>query len=282
VLLQTIIFADDTNIFISGKNVHEMENRMNSQLTLLVTWLQANKLSLNIKKTNFMVFRPRNCRSLSSIDIKINGISINEEQSTKFLGVIIDNKFTWKQHIQYTANKISKCIGIINKAKKYLDHTSLVSLYYSFLYPYLSYCIIVWGGTYPSNLDSLIKAQKSAVRCICNKSKRSNTSQLFKQLNILKLMDIYHINTAMFMFKFYNKSLPSIFSDYFTYNINIHSYGTRQKNKIHVPKFKTNLGKETVKYTGSVLFNLLIDKVEFCCSLDLFKKSIKLYFQSSY
>ena len=111
--LQSIIFADYTNVCIQGRNETDMANIMNHELNLLSEWLKSNILSLNINKTNFMVFRPRLNRSDPQLCISINGVSITDVQSTKFLGVLLDNRLTWKQHIHYTSQKVAKCIGII-------------------------------------------------------------------------------------------------------------------------------------------------------------------------
>ena len=86
-----------------------------------------------------------------------NIISVN---NTKILGVIIDNKLKWLDHITFIKNKISKLIGIINKIRKFLNKKTLRNLYYTFVYPYLMYCIEIWGSTHDSYLSPLIKLQK--------------------------------------------------------------------------------------------------------------------------
>ena len=107
-----ILFADDTNVFLQGKNINEMCNVMNIELKKLVIWLNVNKLSLNIKKTHFMIFcKPRVKLNLNT-NICINTQEIELVHKTKFLGVIIDDKLLWSDHIQYICTKISKTIGI--------------------------------------------------------------------------------------------------------------------------------------------------------------------------
>ena len=106
-----------------------------------------NKLSLNIKKIHYMIF----CRRKKldhNVKLLIDGQAIDEVQKTKFLGIIIDNKLTWKWHIDHIAGKISRGIGIIIKARQYLNKSGLMYLYYSFIYPYLTYCNHIWGATY--------------------------------------------------------------------------------------------------------------------------------------
>ena len=128
----SIMFADDTNIFLSDSNLITLETLVNKELSHLATWLKANKLSLNVKKTHYMVFS--NKRIPAKIDLMIDNERIGETCKTKFLGVIIDNKLTWKDHINYISGKSARGIGVIIKARKYLNKDTLLSLYYSFIY----------------------------------------------------------------------------------------------------------------------------------------------------
>ena len=96
-------------------------------------------------------------------DLQINGSRISEVNETKFLGVIIDNKLSWSSHIMYISKKIAKGIGINLKARKVFNNETLFSLYYTFVYPYLNYCIHVWGKTYDTHLHHLIVLQNMYV-----------------------------------------------------------------------------------------------------------------------
>ena len=111
-----ILFADDTNLFCTGKYFKAPSHTLYEEKAKIYAWVNANKLSLNIDKTNFMLFTPRNS-SRSIDDIVINGIRIAEVTETKFLGVIIDNKLKWSTHILYIRKKIAKGIGILLKAR---------------------------------------------------------------------------------------------------------------------------------------------------------------------
>ena len=149
----SIMFADGTNIFLSDSNLITLETLVNKELSHLATWLKANKLSLNVKKTHYMVFS--NKRIPAKIDLMIDNERIGETCKTKFLGVIIDKTLAWKDHINYISGKIARGIGVIIKARKYLNKDTLLSLYYSFIYPYLTYCNQVWGNTCEHTLKIL-------------------------------------------------------------------------------------------------------------------------------
>ena len=139
----------------------------------------------------------------------------------------MDEQLKWKEHINYINSKIFKCLGIVTKAKKVLNKTSLVQLYYSFMYPYFCYCIEVWGSTYNTHLTSLYNIQKRALKIIFSLPIRTNTDFLFKKSHIFKLSEVYYYSVALFMFKYINGSLPSVFDNMFTINNHYHNYFTR-------------------------------------------------------
>ena len=95
-----LMFADDSNIFIEGNNILTMQNELNMEMIKISSWLKANKLSLNIYKTHFMLFKGKR-KIKDEINIKIDHTQIKQTQCTKFLGVQIDDKITWKNHIIY-------------------------------------------------------------------------------------------------------------------------------------------------------------------------------------
>ena len=94
----------------------------------------------------------------------LDNVSVKQVEVTNFLGVFVDQHLSWKSHISYVAKKISKTIGIMSKSRFYLSRKSLLSLYYTLVYPYLNYCNIVWTSNYPSNLNRLFLLQKRIVR----------------------------------------------------------------------------------------------------------------------
>ena len=141
-MLTFLLFADDTNVFVSGKNLNELIININGELTNVDIWFRANKLSLNIETTNFMLFCSKNKNKSFSIQPSINGLQIKHVTSTKFLGIIIHDKLNWSLHINYVASKISKNIGVISKISSFVDRKILIMLYYSLIYAYLTYCNI--------------------------------------------------------------------------------------------------------------------------------------------
>ena len=108
-LLKPILFADDTNLFYSGKDIDELCSVVSIELDKLCIWFKVNKLSLNTSKTNFMVFTHRSCDDTYSVCM--NGLNPSRLFVTKFLGVHMDYKLDWKYHIDIVRKKLQKkCI----------------------------------------------------------------------------------------------------------------------------------------------------------------------------
>ena len=184
-----LFFADDTNLFINGSNINELESLINSELAEIAKWLKVNKLSLNINKTHYMIFTTKR-KIIPGIVINIEGHIINEVDSTKFLGIYLDNKLNWKKHIAYVSGKVARGIGLIIKARKLLNSDALITLYYSFIFPYLSYCNHIWGATYATNLQKLVMQQKKIIRIIAGMKHREPTANAFRDLRIIKFLDV--------------------------------------------------------------------------------------------
>ena len=163
-----------------------------------------------------MVFRPRQRRQTLDISIQIDNNDIESVKETVFLGVILDEHLSWKPHILISVSrKISKSIGII-KFNFCLPKTSLRSLYYSLVYPYLTCYVSVWGSTYQSNLNRIIILQKKIIRIISKVSFDAHTGVLFKEQEILEFSDIYLYQIGKFMYLFKTGLLPNYFRDMFT------------------------------------------------------------------
>ena len=127
------------------------------------------------------------------VRITIKDKNIEQVKSTKFLGIRIDEHITWrKTHISYITNKISKLSGVIAKLRHYLDINTLRNVYYTMIYPYLTYCNIVWGNNYCTRLKSLLKVQKKKkVRLMALSKFNESTKPIFKEL---KLFDLFELN----------------------------------------------------------------------------------------
>ena len=273
-ILDFYLFADDTNIYFEAETPEKLESVLNKELKQLHTWLIVNRLSLNIEKTNFVIFHPYNKPLKQKITLKIQKKAISEKSHVKYLGIKIDASLTWQNHIDCISKNISRATGIMYKIRPFVNKKTMIMLYYSLLFSHLNYAIEVWGSTQNIYLNRILILQKRAVRLIsfCDRRREDfsfpSSDPLFYNLHIHKIQDIFVLRIAKFIFNCLNKITPLNFHDWFTLTIQVHRYNTRSKyvdidNSIHtrtlfVPTARTSYyGLKLIKVLGPKLWNNL-------------------------
>lgn len=237
-----ISFADDTAIVSTGKNWNEVEDNMNNYLRDVSSWLASNKLSLNIDKTVYMTFGSYSNSIPEFLDISINGKSITNVESCKYLGIIFDNKMKWDKHIEYILNKTKYLVFIFHKLSKIMSTEILMMLYYAFFHSIINYGIIAWGGAYSNCLNLLKNHQKKLLK-IVNKNKFNVHS------NPLKLEQLFSFESL----KYHYNELKDKF---------LNSNSITRNRSIQLPKrFKTISSKNSIIRAINV-FNSLPNKLK--------------------
>ena len=149
-----------------------------SLLDKLHAWFTVYKLSLNISKTNYVLFGRRRCIA-DNVSITMGKSPISRVKVTKFLGVNIDENLTWKDHIFVVKSKLSKTIRIMYRASTFLNQSSLFTLYCSLFLPYMTYCLEIWGNTYKSNTLCIFILQKKVLRIIIGANRYNHNNCIF-------------------------------------------------------------------------------------------------------
>ena len=280
-ILFSILFADDTTVIIEGQNYNNLILTLNTELNKLDVWLQANKLTLNTDKTHYMVFHRARIKSKTE-KISIRNNAKDKVKSTKFLGVIIDDKLKWTEHIQYIKNKISKSIGILIKIRPYLDKVTLRNLYFTFVYPYLIYCVEVWGNACDTHLDPIIKIQKKCVRVITFSHYPEPTESLFKDLKILAFKKLVIQRILLLMFKhnigIVPKPIASLFTKKVKFIIIILDIVARFIQQL--VNLKQHNYYRTFSYHAILIWNYLSKLICTNVTLACFKKRSLVYLQT--
>lgn len=279
-LANTIMFADDTNLFFSGSNLSDVVHTINIELDKFCLWFKLNKLSLNVKKTNFILFGHKHKNDHEPPDIYIDNSKIERMKKTKFLGVIINDTLTWGDHIAVIKHKIKTSLGIIARMRYLLPSNVLLSLYHTLVAPYYNYCNMVWAVENNVALSQLFLTQKKAVRLVTKSPWRCHTSPLFKKLRILPIMSINKLQTGCFMFCVLHNMLPAYFSSLFAYNYNIHTYFTRHSIDLHREHCRLKLRQTSLRIYGPVLWNSLPSTVRYAVSLHSFRSMYKCFLLS--
>ena len=164
--LHYTLYADDTNLLISGDNITDTTQRLNTHLNTLHQWFTSNHLFINISKTNYIIFTKKSSVARHNFEINLNNHTINRVHQAKFLGVITDSNLNWQHHISHIKSKISKVIGILYRTRQKISTKLLISLYNALILPHLTYCITIWGKTFKKYTNEIILIQKKILRII--------------------------------------------------------------------------------------------------------------------
>ena len=276
-VLLLLLFADDSNLFLSGKCPERLIEQMNNEMKKNIDWLNINKLYLNFKKTHFIIFRKRRGNIHIDNDLVVDNEKISMSNHTKFLGVMVDSHLTYESHINHIKGKISRGIGILYKAKKYLNESALLTMYYAFIYPYYTYCITVWGNAFSSVLEPLIKLQKRAVRQITGAGRYDHTMPIFQSLNVLNITKLYIYSVLIFLYKYHHQDLLNFFADFFMTNDTFHEHDTRQRKQFWPPLARSNQRSRAMRYTGVKVNNYFMNHKGYNGSFAMFKKEVKRF-----
>ena len=135
-------FADDTSLYTCSKSISEIQNRLNNNLVLISNWLRNHKLHLNVSKTEVVLFGSRRALSkVQSLNVSISGKVLQQVETIKYLGVILDNCLSFKPHLR---NKTSRIVGMLRRLHHIVPSTTIQILYNTIVLPSLDYCDVVW------------------------------------------------------------------------------------------------------------------------------------------
>ena len=214
-----------------SRDINSLERVVNAKLSKAQEWLVANKLTLNAKKSNFVIFHSYQKKLTSSsryLVLTLMSFSISLDQKTyiKYLGILIDSNLTWKYHISYITPKIGKIIGVIARLRHFVPSSTLLTLYRSLISPYLLYGLTVWGQAPQIYLNQILVLQKRALRLIYFAPYRSSAVPLFVSSSCLPIGLLYLKAVSILMHDVLNNLSPRTISNLFSSANVIHTYST--------------------------------------------------------
>ena len=177
------LFADDTNLFLSCKDVDSLNQKANLCIRRLNDWFLANRLSINLDKTCYMLF-PASTNA-SKINLELNGMRIKNVSSCRYLGIIIDNELQWSAHIDYIYCHLLKYVGIFYKLRNKLPKRVLKNIYFAFVHPYILYGVEIYANTSRTHIDRLLKINNTLLRILQYQTKRCHVIDLYNNDTLL-------------------------------------------------------------------------------------------------
>ncbi len=279
---KTRLFADDSNAFVSEKNPTELKISITKEITELFAWFNANKLTVNLSKICFTIYKTKRMKIPEYLNIKVDNIIIKRVKSAKYLGVILDEDLNWGNHIGEMNKSIIKTANSFKIIKHKVPDSTKPVLFQAYIFSKIQYDIEVYGKALPTIIKKVQTQQNRALKILFSKDYYTPTKLLHKELNILLINDIYKLYILKFVYKHQNNNLPNIFNHYFILNNNIHNHRTRQSNAIHIKQTSNKKGKDTIKYQGAVLWNSIPDAIRKAQTIKTFSKKIKKHLLSFY
>ena len=272
--LKFTIYADDTTLLMADKNLQTLHTNLCNEFGNVYQWTKHYRLKLNVNKTNYILFQNRSVRQCLP-PVLLDGERIERVEHTKFLGVYIYEHLAWSQHIKKVCLKFSRTCGILYRIRKQLSTDAMLSIYYTLAYPFLHYCIAVWGCTWPSFLNKLVIAQKKVLTCILFIAQFNSTSNIFSTHNLLNVNSVHKYFLLLLIFKTIKKPDTHVFSLIDQQRI------TRENSaNLRIPRFKTSLYKNSITCFGPRTWNSLpvdLKTLIFTGDYSIFKRKIKSY-----
>ena len=275
------LFADDTFLCLQNKDITLLEKEVNLELQKVCEWLTCNKLTLNVSKSKYMLTL-KNKRKRPSIKVHINEKTLEECESYKYLGVIIDRNLSWNCHIDYICKKITKACGYFSKLRHCVSIDTLISVYYALVHSYLRYGITSWGCASSTTLQPLVSLVNRIVRIMTFAPFGNiDVDEIYKYLDIPRVQDTISIETGKFIFKREKGLLPdpNIAKHFEVRNENTsHSYNLRNRGG-NLPKnsYSSSHGEKPIQCRGANLWNSLLDVITSTETLRSFKKQLKTF-----
>lgn len=194
---EMVLFADDSTAIIKCDNPNNYQIDINNTLSKIIKWLIDNNLVINLNKTKIMHFHQRLVNT--PVDVTYNNIKIEEVSNTKFLGVTIDDKLTWKPHLEEICKRLSKSAYLLFQLSKKVNTETLLMAYHGLVSSVLRYGVIFWGQS--TNREVVFRIQKRCVRSMFGLKKTDSCIPYFKKYNILPFPALYIFETALFVKK---------------------------------------------------------------------------------
>jgi len=273
--LKAILFADDSNLIHHNASYVNLVSQINKDLSILNEWFKANKLSLNVSKTVYVLFSECTKRIPNGFDIKIGKSILQEKPYTTFLGLTIDSNLNWRHHIARVKGKLKSSIYMLNRIKNIIPLENMKTLYYTLVQSHLEYAIALWGGANKRLVKDLTVLQKKAIRIINRVHSQEHTDPLFKNNRILKLVDLYDYNVAKLMYRYSSGTVPNALNKIFKQHGTYHNYQTRNRNNPRIPLSKHSTTIRSIRHKGQKVWSEIPNTIRQCKTLNSFKRKYK-------
>ena len=267
--LKFIHYADDTTVYMSGNNLTRLCEEVCEELGLIDDWLKSNRLSLNINKTYCMIHTHSNY-DLNDCDVRIRNTPITFVKSAKFLGITVDDRLNYNEHVTQLTKRLSRCKGILYKLSYSIPPTILRQLYFAIFYSVMIYGIAIWGGGNITNLNMVSRINRTAVNIFINELPFSIPQPLTFNL-------VYQYFCLLAFYRYANcENFPYFHNKIFNL-IPVHGHNTRfsSSNNYSLPTVSKTVSQNQFLFNAIKMWNNLPPEIKELSSITLFKSKLK-------
>ena len=266
---EAIMFADDTTLVFKDKDIDLLIAKVNEDLSSAENWFAENKLSLNIKKTKYMLFDKSRSRN-RDFEVYICNKVLERVKSKKFLGITFDEKLAWKEHINVIISKLNSCLGISRRARPYLNRAYLMIIYHSLMQSHINYCNTTWAAWEPRGNKALLRRLQAVcnkfIRLTFNIDRTESVRDILRSQNILNVYQKYDFSIGQLIHKAVNGQLPIILQNSLVINNeffffkNCRLKQTERSVVFSAPKVWNNLPLECIEESNFQKFKTMTKK----------------------
>ena len=250
---QCVLFADDTSLYLSSNNIENLIVNANFALNKYKEWFDANKLTLNAKKTQYMIFhRKQRAIPHTNLKIMIDMKEIEKVNKTKFLGVTLDCNLSWNDHVVSITQKVSKYVPIIRKVSSLCNFKSLKLIYNCLIYSNLIYCNSIWGSCKDIALKPLTLLHKRIVRAMARVHSTYHTHELYVKFSMLNLRQINSYMVGIFVYKC---TKDSEFTAWFPRPLQVRTTRSTENELLMIPQIPNEHSRQCISYRGPKVYN---------------------------
>ena len=278
------LFADDTCLLLCNESLIELQIHCNREAKLVDDWFKANKLTANSKKaSNFLLSHCTSNSSTANFNIQMGAVQLKRVESVKYLGVILDDRVTWSDQIDYLSKRLSCSAGIFSKLRYYIDTKTMIEMYHALFNSKVLYGILCWGATSTTNINKLQVLQNKALRNMNKAPRYYRLDNFYLNHRILKVQELYQLEIAKFMHSHSHGNLPACFTSFFVESRFLHNYTTRfsSSRNYNITNFRTNRGQRSIQFLGPKVWNQVPNEIR-NVSKQTFKNEMKRLIFSRY
>lgn len=272
------LYADDTQIFASSDDYTVLIDKLNFDLRKISEWLARNKLQHHPTKTKVMIVgSTRNLKNkVCDLPVMLNGKPIPRTNCFECLGVFLDERMSWDQHIAKICKKVGAGIAVMKRVKPFVPNNTLTMIYNALIQPYFDYCSPLWGNCNAFLKGKLQKFQNRAARIIAGATYEIGSADVLASLGWVNLEERRSRIKSILMYKILNDYTAPNLKNLFTMVGSVQgNYNLRNGCvDLALPLPRREFLKKTFKYSGAKLWNGLSLEARLAQSIYLFKQYI--------